>query len=40
MLLFVYNGSREIFGNAQKDLYFVTVENTTQSAFVTIFLRQ
>ena len=28
MLLFVYNISREIFGNAQETLQFVTVEKT------------
>jgi len=41
MLLFVYNGSREIFGNAQESFLFTVEKKQTQaSTFVTIFLRQ
>ena len=41
MLLFVYNRSREIFGNAQETFIPLRLKKQTQeSAFVTIFLRQ
>ena len=41
MLLFVYNRSREIFGNAQENFRFTVEKKQTQaSTFVTIFLRQ
>ena len=41
MLLFVYNGSREISGNEQMTyLFTITVEKTQASTIVTIFLRQ
>ena len=40
MLLFVYNRSREIFGNAQETFIMLGFEKQTQaSAFVTIFSR-
>ena len=40
MLLFVYNRSREIFGNAQETSVSLRFEKQTQaSAFVTIFSR-
>ena len=38
MLLFIYNRSREIFGNAQETFISLRFEKQTQaSAFVTIF---
>ena len=40
MLLFVYNGSREIFGDAQETFISLRLKEQTQSATVTIFLRQ
>ena len=42
MLLFVYNGSHEIFGNAQETfLFMVEKKKQTQAyTFVTIVLRQ
>ena len=42
MLLFVYNRSREIFGNAQETFLFTVgkKKQTQASTFVTIFLRQ
>ena len=40
MLLFVYNRSREIFGNAQETFISLRFEKQTQaSAFVTVFSR-
>ena len=40
MLLFVYNGSRKIIGDAQETFISLRLKKQTQSAFVTIFLRQ
>ena len=36
MLLFVYKGTREIFGDAQ-EIISLRLKKQTQSAFVTIF---
>lgn len=40
MLLFVYDRSREIFGNAQETFCFTVEKTNTGATFVTIFLRQ
>ena len=40
MLLFVYNRSREIFGNPQETSLFTVEKQTQASTSVTIFLRQ
>ena len=40
MLLFVYNRSREIFGNAQETFLFTVEKTNIGSTIVTIFLRQ